>query len=85
MSMQTEDEKNHFIEKHPETEKVLDIISNLDLQHDKNKELALLIKQDLIVRSTSREAKRLEREYQEELSRKGLIPSSNDKRREYFE
>ena len=87
MSMQTEDEKNHFIEKHPETEKVLDIISNLDLQHgtNKNKELALLIKQDLIVRSTSREAKRLEREYQEELSRKGLIPSSNDKRREYFE
>lgn len=72
MSKETEEERKDFRSAHPETDKVLDVISNLDLKYGtkKNKELALLIKEDLIVRSTLREAKRLEHEYQKELDRK---------------
>lgn len=72
MSKETEEERKSFRSAHPETDEVLDIISNLDLEHGtkKNKELALLIKQDLIVRSTLREAKKLEHEYRLELDRK---------------
>lgn len=70
MKLQTEQERELFREKHPEIDEVMSIISELDMQcgNAKQKELAVLIKQDLEKRKALQEAKKLERDYEEQLS-----------------
>ena len=70
MILQTEEEREEFREKHPEIEEVLDIISELDMQcgTKEQKELAILIRQDLEKRKALKEAKKLEQEYEYQLS-----------------
>ena len=70
MSLETEEEKEKFREEHPEIEEVLDIISELDMQcgTKKQQELAILIRQDLEKRKALQEAKKLEQDYEQQLS-----------------
>ena len=70
MILQTEEEREKFKEQHPEIDEVLDIISELDMQcgTKKQKELAILIRQDLEKRKALKEAKKLEQEYEHQLS-----------------
>ena len=71
MSLQTNEEKAEYEEKHPEIEEVIDIISELDIQcgNEKQKELAKLAREDLEKRRMLKEAKELESSYMVELSR----------------
>ena len=64
MKLQTEQEREIFREKHPEIDKVMSIISELDIQcgNAKQKELAILIRQDLEKRKALQEAKKLEKD-----------------------
>ena len=70
MSLKTEEERKKFRVKHPEIDKVLDIISQLDMQcgNAKQQELAILLKQDLEKRKVLQEAKKLEQDYEQKLS-----------------
>lgn len=70
MKLQTEQEREIFREKHPEIDEVMSIISELDIQcgNAKQKELAILIRQDLEKRKALQEAKKLEKNYEEQLS-----------------
>ena len=70
MKLQTEQEREIFREKHPEIDKVMSIISELDIQcgNAKQKELAILIRQDLEKRKALQEAKKLEKDYIEQLA-----------------
>lgn len=70
MKLQTEQEREIFREKHPEIDKVMSIISELDIQcgNAKQKELAILIRQDLEKRKALQEAKKLEKDYKEQLA-----------------
>ena len=72
MRLETEQEKEKFREKRPEIEEVLDIISELDMQcgTQKQKELAVLIRQDLEKRKALQEARKLEQDYEHQLSSK---------------
>ena len=72
MRLETEQEKEKFREKRPEIEEVLDIISELDMQcgTQKQKELAALIRQDLEKRQALQEARKLEQDYEHQLSSK---------------
>lgn len=70
MKLQTEQEREIFREKHPEIDEVMSIISELDIQcgNAKQKELAILIRQDLEKRKALQEAKKLEKDYKEQLA-----------------
>lgn len=72
MILQTEQEREEFRSKHPEIDEVLDIISELDMQcgTQKQKELAVLIRQDLEKRKALQEARKLEQDYEHQLSSK---------------
>lgn len=69
MILQTEEERSEYREKHSELDEVLSIISELDVQcgNKKQRELAILIKQDLEKRRTLQEAKKLEHKYEQKL------------------
>ena len=82
MKLQTEEEKEEFREQHPEIDEVLDIISELDMQcgTKKQQELALLIRQDLEKRKALQEARKLEQDYEHQLSSKiGEITADTQK------
>ena len=72
MELKTEEEKDEFRNKHPEIDEVLDIISELDMQcgTKKQKELAILIRQDLQKRKALQEARKLEQDYEHQFSSK---------------
>ena len=72
MALKTEEEKEEFRKKRPEIDEVLDIISELDMQcgTKKQKELAVLIRQDLQKRKALQEARKLEQDYEHQLSSK---------------
>lgn len=71
--MQTE-EKEQFRSEHPELFEVMDIISEIDSKYvsrsKKQQELAMLVRQDLEKRKALQEAKKLEQEYEQQLSKK---------------
>ena len=69
MILQTEEERSEYREKHSELDEVLSIISELDVQcgNKKQRELAILISQDLEKRRTLQEAKKLEHKYEQQL------------------
>lgn len=64
-----ENEKNSYIDEHPYASQIIDSISNMDLIYGtkKQKELAILIKQDLEKRQLLEEAKKLEKKYEIQL------------------
>ncbi len=70
MRLETEEEREKYRKVHPETDEVLDIISELDMQcgTKKGQELAILIRQDLEKRKALEEAKKLEQAYEQQLS-----------------
>lgn len=72
MILQTEEERNIYREKHPELDEVMSIISDLDIQcgNKKQQELAILIRQDLEKRKALRDARKLEKEYEQQLALK---------------
>ena len=72
MALKTEEEQEAFRKQHPEIDEVLDIISELDMQcgTKKQKELAALIRQDLEKRQALQEARKLEQDYEHQLSSK---------------
>ena len=72
MASKTEEEQEAFRKQHPEIDEVLDIISELDMQcgTKKQKELAALIRQDLEKRQALQEARKLEQDYEHQLSSK---------------
>lgn len=72
MILQTEQEREEFRSKHPEIDEVLEIISELDMQcgTQKQKELAVLIRQDLEKRKALQKARKLEQDYEHQLSSK---------------
>ena len=69
--LQTEEERTSYREQHPELDEVMSIISELDIQcgNKKQQELAILIRQDLEKRKALQEAKKLEKEYEQQLSK----------------
>ena len=69
MRFETDGEKEKFKEKHPEVDEVLDIISKLDMQcgNEKQRKLAILIRQDIERKDTIKKAKKLEQDYQQQL------------------
>ena len=70
MKLQTEQERELFREKHPEIDEVMSIVSELDMQcgNTKQKELAILIRQDLEKRQLLEEARKLEASYKMQLT-----------------
>ena len=72
ISLETEEEKEAYKKQHPEIDEVLDIISELDIQcgTQKQKELAILIRQDLEKRQALEKARKLEQDYEYQLSSK---------------
>ena len=70
MKLQTEQERELFREKHPEIDEVMSIVSELDMQcgNTKQKELAILIRQDLEKRQLLEEARKLEASYKMQLA-----------------
>ena len=71
MLLQTEEERTSYREQHPELDEVMSIISELDIQcgNKKQQELAILIRQDLEKRKALQEARKLEQEYEQQLSK----------------
>lgn len=71
MVLQTDEERTSYREQHPELDEVMSIISELDIQcgNKKQQELAILIRQDLGKRKALREARKLEQEYEKQLSK----------------
>ena len=70
MALQTEEERTSYMGQHPELDEVMSIISELDIQcgNKKQQELAILIRQDLEKRKALQEARKLEQEYEKQLS-----------------
>ena len=82
MALKTEEEQEEFRKKRPEIDEVLDIISELDMRCEtkKQKELAVLIRQDLQKRKALQEARKLEQDYEHQLSSKmGEITADTQK------
>lgn len=75
IKLQTEEEKKQYIKQYPELYDVMDIISEIDSKYvsrsKKQQELADLIRQDLEKRRTLQEARKLEQDYEQQLSKKG--------------
>ena len=80
MQLKTEEEKEEFRKQHPEIDEVLEIISDIDTQcgTKKQKELAILIRQDLEKRRTLQEAKELESSYITQLSKVEVLDVENN-------
>ena len=80
-SLKTDEERESFREKHPEIGEVMDIISKIDLQYGtkKQKELAILIQQDLKKREVLQEARELEQQYEQQLAIKKGNKDKNTK------
>ena len=81
MELKTEEEKEEFRKKHPEIDEVLKIITEIDTQYGtkQQKELAILIRQDLEKRQALQKAKELEQQYEQELSKiDGKEPKKNE-------
>ena len=81
MESKTEEEKEEFRKKHPEIDEVLKIITEIDTQYGtkQQKELAILIRQDLEKRQVLQKAKELEQQYEQELSKiDGKEPKKNE-------
>ena len=81
MELKTEEEKEEFRKQHTEIDEVLEIITEIDIQGGtkKQKELAILIRQDLEKRQALQEAKELEKQYEQELSKiDGKEPKTNE-------
>ena len=70
--LQTEEERTSYREQHPELDEVMFIISELDIQcgNKKQQELAILIRQDFEKRKALQEARKLEQEYEQQLSKR---------------
>ena len=72
--MQTEVEKKQYIQQYPELYEIMDIISEIDSKYvsrsKKQQELAILIRQDLEKRKALQEARKLEQDYEQQLSKK---------------
>ena len=72
IKLQTEEERKQYIQKYPELYDVMDIISEIDSKYvsrsKKQQELAILIRQDLEKRNALQEARKLEQEYEKQLS-----------------
>ena len=75
MEKPTDEEREQFREEHPETDAVLEIVSDIDIKYGtkKQKELAELIKQDLEKRRELDEARKLEEQYEQ------LVADTKDK------
>ena len=72
MILQSEEERTSYREQHPELDEVMATISELDTQcgNKKQQELAILIRQDLEKRKALQEARKLEQEYEQQLSQR---------------
>ena len=82
MSLETGEEREKFIKRNPDTEEVIEIITSLDMQcgNAKQQELAILIRQDLEKRKSLQEAKKLEQDYEQQLSiKKGELVEDTQK------
>ena len=75
MEKPTDEEREQFREEHPETDAVLEIVSDIDIKYGtkKQKELAELIKRDLEKRRELDEARKLEEQYEQ------LVADTKDK------
>ena len=80
LELKTEEEKEEFRSKHPEADEVLEIITEIDTQYGnkKQKELAILIRQDLEKRKILQEAKELESSYMTQLSKVEVLDVENN-------
>ena len=80
MELKTEEEREEFRSKHPEADEVLEIITEIDTQYGnkKQKELAILIRQDLEKRKILQEAKELESSYMTQLSKVEVLDVENN-------
>ena len=80
MELETEEEREEFRSKHPEADEVLEIITEIDTQYGnkKQKELAILIRQDLEKRKILQEAKELESSYMTQLSKVEVLDVENN-------
>ncbi len=69
MNLETEEERGKFIERNTDTEEVIKIITELDMQcgNAKKRDLAILIRKDLEKRKSLQEAKKLEQDYEQQL------------------
>ena len=76
MEKPTDEEREQFREEHPETDAVLEIVSDIDIKYGtkKQKELAELIKRDLEKRRELDEARKLEEQYEQ------LVADTKDKK-----
>ena len=84
IKLQTEKEKEQYVEQHPELYDVMEIISEIDNQYvsrsKKQQELAILIRKDLEKRKALQEAKKLEQDYEQQLSiKRGEISENTQK------
>ena len=74
IKLQTEVEKKQYIQQYPELYEIMDIISEIDSKYvsrsKKQQELAILIRQDLEKRKVLQEARKLEQDYEQQLSKK---------------
>ncbi len=80
MSLETEEEREKFIERNPDTEEVIEIITALDMQcgNAKQQELAILIRQDLEKRRMIRGARQLEASYESQLAKQTGIDAQEN-------
>lgn len=80
MSLEPEEEREKFIERNPDTEEVIEIITALDMQcgNTKQQELAILIRQDLEKRRMIREARQLEASYESQLAKQTGIDTQEN-------
>ena len=78
--LKTEEEREEFRKQHPEIDEVLEIITDIDMQYGtkKQKDLAILIRQDLEKRRMLKEAKELESSYMTQLSKVEGLAVEND-------
>ena len=76
MEKTIDEEREQFREEHPETDAVLEIVSDIDIKYGtkKQKELAELIKRDLEKRRELDEARKLEEQYEQ------LVADTKDKK-----
>ncbi len=72
LQLETKEEKAEYEMEHPEVYEIMNIINQLNMKNrtEKQKQLALLIKEDLKKRNKLQEAKELEQNYQKQLSMK---------------
>ena len=84
LRLKTEEEREKFREKYSELDEVVEIIYEVDMKcgNEKQKELSTLIKEDLDKRKALEEAKKLEKEYEEQLLQKNEKENKDFNKRE---